>query len=185
MNLKYWNTDSVILTGKWTHSSTTGRAWQVNYTKSSKELELMHSPSGTAFTRLAAPNVDLLGASSTNANKNLEWQHMAVVYDAGTKTLSLFLDGTLKVQITNAEPIDPISNDWHIGGIKNNSNGPCEWLFDDIRLTVGAAIYTQDFAPPGEFPTSVTLSLPSPEPVIREWTDDSNEMGGDNDADLS
>jgi hypothetical protein len=77
---------------------------------------------------------------------------VAVVYDAVSKQFSLYMDGVRKVLLLNCGPIQP-NNEWYLGGISNASNSEMfSGYFDDVRLTVGEALYTQNFSPPGQHP---------------------------------
>ena len=84
--------------------------------------------------------------------------------------------------MTGVDPVWTGSVNWHHGGIMNGT-GYFGAFYDDIRLVVGQAVYTENFTPPGELATSAR-SLSS-DFVSRPWADDSNDPEDGNDADLS
>lgn len=154
------------IAGKWTNNSTTGRCWQVNYQRDLSEIELMHSPTGTAYSRLTAGCV-------LKAN---EWVHIAISYWDEARTFSLFVDGFRVVLMTDCDPIDPVDRPWNFGGINNTGTGSWGAYFDDVRLVIGQPVYTADFTPPSAHPAAKKSTVPAE----RAWQDDSYE-GDEND----
>jgi hypothetical protein len=113
-----------------------------------------------------------LGANllSTSTVTNSTWTHVAVTRQGNT--FRLFLNGIIESTATITRPIDNGGNQpLYIGRASPSDTGFDGFygFIDEIRISKGYALYTQNFTPPTEpfTLTSVLTKLPS---TLNEWT---------------
>lgn len=84
---------------------------------------------------------------STSAKSRMvagRWQHIAVSREGGA--LRLFIDGVLAEQLLINGPIDAVAA-WRIGYDSYTPSNSLQGLLQDYRVTVGKALFTEDFVP--------------------------------------
>jgi len=84
--------------------------------------------------------------------KNNEWQHIAFVYDANSKTIKHYVDGKLQDVVNNVliKQLDEGDEDYFTIGRSGKWTNPLQGKIDELRFSLGK-VYEEEYETPGTF----------------------------------
>ena len=130
----------------WIYPTTIGSGGNKNYigTNPNQYLTFASNNSGGLLFYYGNGTWTSTPAATSNVVVNNTWQHVAVSRSGGT--VYLFCNGVLMTSRTQSASIDPPNIE--IGAYGGGASDLFVGYMDEVRITKGAALWTQNFTPP-------------------------------------